>query len=332
MSARKRGPRRRTVVLLVLVAVIVIVVAIAVAIERLQPSPGPSPGPSPSTPTPSPTRPKPEAQPASCPDVQMLSVPGTWESSPDDDPHHPSFNPDALLLNVTGPVREAYSDDSGRVDVQTVPYVAQFNRPFAPPEATYDDSRAQGTQQTERMLSQRYDSCPLTSYILIGFSQGAVIAGDVAAEIGAGNGPVPADLVLGVGLVADGRRKAGAPGSAAEQLGVSGGEGAEVMLGGLHDLPGFPGTTMTGARPGGFGALAGRTVEICAPGDLICDAPSDLAHDPLGTIAKLSKAATGPIHAQYAANPILEGGRTATEYLVAWSKGLIDDAPHPAHE
>lgn len=330
MSARKRGPRRLTVAVLVLVAVIVAVVVIAVVVEQLKPSPGPPP--SPTTPTPSPTRPKPEAQPASCPDVQMLSVPGTWESSPDDDPHHPSFNPDALLLNVTGPVRDAFSADSGRVDVQTVPYIAQFNRPLAPPEATYDDSRAQGTQKTERMLAQRYDSCPLTSYVLVGFSQGAVVAGDVAADIGAGNGPVPADLVLGVGLVADGRRKAGAPKAATTQLGVSGGEGAEVMLGGLHDVPGFPGTTMTGARTGGFGALAGRTVEICAPGDLICDAPSDLANDPLGTIAKLSEAAKGPVHAQYAENPILSGGRTATQYLVGWSEDLIDGAPHPAHE
>ena len=30
---------------------------------------------------------------------------------------------------------------------------------------------------------------------------------------------------------------------------------------------------MTGARPGGFGALNNRTFQICAPGDLICAAP-----------------------------------------------------------
>lgn len=32
---------------------------------------------------------------------------------------------------------------------------------------------------------------------------------------------------------------------------------------------------MTGPRPGGFGALDGKTNEICAPGDLICAAPAE---------------------------------------------------------
>ncbi|EUA24849.1 cutinase family protein [Mycobacterium xenopi 3993] len=33
------------------------------------------------------------------------------------------------------------------------------------------------------------DKCPLTSYVLVGFSQGAVIAGDIASDIGNGRGP-----------------------------------------------------------------------------------------------------------------------------------------------
>ena len=51
--------------------------------------------------------------------------------------------------------------------------------------------------------------CPLTSYVLVGFSQGAVIAGDIASDIGNGRGPVDEDLVLGVTLIADGRRQDG---------------------------------------------------------------------------------------------------------------------------
>src|SRR5699024_1224210 len=125
-------------------------------------------------PTPTPTQP--QAQPASCPDVQMIAVPGTWASSPDDDEHHPTTTPHALLLNVTEPLQEEFPDS--RVDVVTVPYVAQFNRPFAPPEATYDDSRAQGTDKTEQIVSEMHSECPLTTFILAGFSQGAVIAGD----------------------------------------------------------------------------------------------------------------------------------------------------------
>ena len=53
------------------------------------------------------------------------------------------------------------------------------------------------------------NNCPLTSYVLVGFSQGAVIAGDIASDIGNGRGPVDEDLVLGVTLIADGRRQTG---------------------------------------------------------------------------------------------------------------------------
>ncbi|WP_200171138.1 cutinase family protein [Tomitella cavernea] len=330
-SRRGRTRGRRWLSALVLLAIVVVVAAVAVWLQQ-RPSAPPPPGPGPA-----PTTPPPQAQPASCPDVQMVAVPGTWESSPDDDPHHPEFNPNALLLGVTQPVQDKFGagsgdDEGGRVDVVTVPYVAQFARPFAPPETTYDASREAGTEATRQILADRYSECPLTSYVLIGFSQGAVIAGDVAAQIGHGNGPVPADLVLGVGLVADGRRDADAPGAATTQLGVPTGVGAEVMLGGLHDVPGFPGTTMTGARPDGFGVLADRTVQICAPGDLICDAPANLAGDLIGTLTKLGTAVSAPVHALYGSNPILPGGRTATQYLTGWAEDLIEGAPHPAHD
>src|SRR5699024_9907556 len=180
----RRGLRgRRWLLALVLLAVVVVVAAVVVWLQQRPVTP-PTPGPGPA-----PTTPPPEAQPASCPDVQTVAVPGTWESSPDDDPHDPTFNPNALLLNVTGPIQDEYgsgagADEGGRVDVVTVPYVAQFARPFAPPEQTYDASRAAGAEATTKILSERYAECPLTSYVLMGFSQGAVIAGDVAAQIG----------------------------------------------------------------------------------------------------------------------------------------------------
>ena len=49
--------------------------------------------------------------------------------------------------------------------------------------------------------------------------------------------------------------------------------GAEITL---HEVPVLAGLglTMTGARPGGFGALDARVNEICAAGDLICAAPN----------------------------------------------------------
>src|SRR5277367_748693 len=51
-----------------------------------------------------PHKPRPASQDASCPDVQLIAVPGTWESSPQDDPLNPMQFPKALLLNVTRPI------------------------------------------------------------------------------------------------------------------------------------------------------------------------------------------------------------------------------------
>ena len=58
-----------------------------------------------------------------------------------------------------------------------------------------------------KAMKDMNNRCPLTSYVLAGFSQGAVIAGDLASDIGNGRGPVDEDLVLGVTLIADGRRE-----------------------------------------------------------------------------------------------------------------------------
>src|SRR5262249_28600318 len=135
----------------------------------------------------------------------------------------------------------------------------------------YNDSRTEGTRGAVQALTDMNNRCPLTSYVLVGFSQGAVIAGDIASDIGNGRGPVDEDLVLGVSLIADSRRHDGV----GQDVGPNAsGQGAEVTL---HQVPMLSsmGMTMTGGRPGGFGALNNRTYEICAAGDLICAAPQE---------------------------------------------------------
>ena len=92
----------------------------------------------------------------------------------------------------------------------TVPYTAQFHNPLSgDTQMSYNDSRAEGTRATVQAMTDMNNKCPLTSYVLMGFSQGAVIAGDIASDIGNGRGPVDDDLVLGVTLIADGRRQQG---------------------------------------------------------------------------------------------------------------------------
>lgn len=283
----------------------------------------------PTKPTPGPSKPRPDYQDAGCPDVMTLVIPGTWESSPSDDPLNPGQFPISLLLNVSRPLQQQFGGD--RLQVYTVPYTAQFHNPFAADnQMSYNDSRAEGSKAAVKALTDMNARCPLTSYVLIGFSQGAVIAGDIASDIGNGRGPVDQDLVLGVTLIADGRRQTGV----GQDVGLNPpGQGAEVTL---HEIPILSGLglTMTGARPGGFGALNERTNQICGAGDLICAAPEgafNITNLPR-TLEVLAGGAGQPVHALYATPQFWnDNGQSATEWTLNWARGVIDNAPHPAH-
>jgi hypothetical protein len=311
------------VVVLLLVAVIVIVV------RRPEPSTTAIP-PTAVPPTSQPgKKPRPAFQDASCPDVSMIAIPGTWESSPTDDPLNPGQFPIALLLNVTRPVQQQFGAE--RVQVYTVPYTAQFDNPLAADkQMSYNDSRAEGTRAAVRAMTDMNNRCPLTSYVLVGFSQGAVIAGDLASDIGNGRGPVDEDLVLGAALIADGRRQPGV----GQDIGLNPpGQGAEITLREVPTLSAL-GLTMTGARPGGFGALNNRTFQICAPGDLICAAPQsafNITNLPQ-TLGVLAGGAGAPVHAFYNTPEFWNlDGQTATSWTLNWARNLIENAPRPPH-
>jgi hypothetical protein len=281
-------------------------------------------------PTSGPTgKPRPEFQDASCPDVQLMSIPGTWESSPALDPFNPTQFPIAVLLNVTNPISGQFGTD--RLEVYTVPYTAQFHNPLsADGQMNYNDSRAEGTRNAVKAMTDMNNRCPLTSYVLVGFSQGAVIAGDMASDIGNGRGPVDADLVLGVTLIADGRRQTGV----GLDVGPNPpGQGAEITLNEVPMLSSM-GLTMTGPRPGGFGVLNDRVNEICATGDLICSAPEEafsITNLPK-TLEVLAGGAGQPVHAMYATPQFWNlGGQPATAWTLDWVQKVLDNAPHPKH-
>ncbi len=317
------------------VAVLVAVVVAAVVVWLRQPETPPSavpPSASPPTavpPTSGQRKPRPEYQSADCPDVQLMSIPGTWESSPQLDPLNPTQFPIALLLNVTNPLRDAF--DSGRLAQFTVPYTAQFHNPFsADKQMSYNDSRAEGTRAAIAELTAMNERCPLTSYVIVGFSQGAVIAGDIASDIGNGRGPIDEDLVLGVTLIADGRRQD----AVGQDIGPNpDGQGAEITLAEVPTLSSL-GLSMTGPRPGGFGTLNDRTNEICARGDLICAAPTSafsIINLPK-TLETLSGGAGAPVHALYNTPEFWTlDGKTAPQWTLSWAQGLIENAPHPKH-
>ncbi len=257
-------------------------------------------------------------QPDWCPRVEFISAPGTWESAADDDPINPGANPNSFMLSITNPLKEAYVPED--VKVWTLPYTAQFKNINAQHEMSYDDSRNEGTSRLEGELTYMHETCPDTKFILSGFSQGAVIAGDVADRIGGGNGPIPAESVAGGGLIADGRRQDGVGINPGAHVG---GVGAEIALQPVSTLiQGIvPGATMRGARANGFGELADRTFQICAPNDSICDAPLDVSN---GLERARDLIDANGVHALYAYNPDVIEGVTTNQWVTQWAKDTID--------
>ncbi|BBZ50474.1 cutinase family protein [Mycobacterium heidelbergense] len=332
-NARRRRHRILAWIAALAVAgvVLLVILAVVVLLRSRQSSPTAVPPGvlPPSSGTTHPHKPRPASQDSSCPDVQLMAIPGTWESSPQDDPLNPTQFPNALLRKVTGPISQQFP--SSRVQTYTVAYTAQFHNPLSgDTQMSYNESRAEGTRAAVQAMTDMNSKCPLTSYVLVGFSQGAVIAGDLASDIGNGRGPVDDDLVLGVTLIADGRRQSGV----GNDVGPNPpGQGAEITLQEVPMLSGL-GLTMTGARPGGFGALNGKTNEICAPGDLICAAPDEafsVANLP-NTLNTLAGGAGQPVHALYATTQFWNvDGASATDWALNWARGLVENAPHPKH-
>ena len=187
-----------------------------------------------------------------------------------------------------------------------------------------------GSARLVKAMTDMNNKCPLTSYVLVGFSQGAVIAGDIASDVGNGRGPVDDDLLLGATLIADGRRQQGL----GQDIGPNPpGEGAEIIL---HEVPVLSnlGLTMSGARPGGFGELNAKINEICGPGDLICAAPPEAFS--LGNLPRTLDILVGgagqPVHALYATTQFWSlDGQPATEWALNWAHNAIENAPHPKH-
>lgn len=264
-------------------------------------------------------------QPDACPAYEVIAAPGTWESAADDDPYNPTANPASLLLTVTRPLQDLYGvgdGANGGVKIWTLPYTAQFRNINALGEMSYDDSRTEGYDRLSAELTATHSECPGTRFVIVGFSQGAVLAGDLVTEIGNGAGPVPAASVAGVSLIADGRREDGRGtlvGSPAVQ-----GIGAEIALSSVNLLvqPIVPGASMRGPRARDFGALQDRVNQFCDPADLVCSAPRDIGN--AVQRARDLVAANG-IHAHYATNGNVVAGETVPQWIVNWAREIIDN-------
>ncbi|MEV0683385.1 cutinase family protein [Nocardia sp. NPDC050378] len=194
-----------------------------------------------------------------CTPYTAILAPGTWETTPDADPEVP--------VGMLRPVGEGLRQRFGRdITVLYVPYAASaFDLGLS-----YAESLSTLESRLDRMLRGLCDS---TRVVLAGYSQGADGVGDLATAIGHGDGPIDADRVVGVGLLADPHRD----------------PDTTLSLGDPQ-----PGYGIAGARDRDFGALTDRVRTLCADGDLYC--ALDSATSPfLAVVGRVLSGDPGPI-------------------------------------
>ncbi|MFI6871003.1 cutinase family protein [Nocardia sp. NPDC050406] len=165
-----------------------------------------------------------------CPSLYVVAIPGTWETG-----REKGVQP-GMLTGVTNGLR---------AEVDYVTYAATA---FPWEGNVYGASKKEATDSARDLVSAMAASCGATKIALVGYSQGADAAGDLAAEIGSGSGPVAPERIAGVGLISDPRRSV-----------------TDTQVG-----PAAPGAGAGGPRVGGFGWIADRVRTICAIGDLYC--------------------------------------------------------------
>lgn len=204
-----------------------------------------------------------------CADVQLIQVPGTWETSAGNDQHAPA----GLLAEVE---KSIDPDAAGNVDVTYLAYDARFGD-----GTSFGESRSNGLQKLHDTVKGIQDECgDEPTYFVTGFSQGASVAGDFASDVGNGRATISPDQLIGVGLVADGERSTD-----------------DILLGEPLEGAGL----LSDGREGGFGSVKDRTFQFCDPLDMVCNADVDPqtqkvlgrmasvldASDPAGTAAQI---------------------------------------------
>lgn len=216
-----------------------------------------------------------------CAPLHLLLVNGTTDSSPDaaTDVDGGFFSQVAIPALV-----EANGDNGnkGVIDRSYVNYSASFGgKPGDQSKDTYEQSVQMGITNATEMLTDLASKCPDTQVFVGGYSQGAQVASALSREIGAGEGPIPADRFAGAALFSDPTRPAGSPVFASSSQTAPAaapgakGDSVESVQVAATQTPAGGGIAPETTGERSFGKVADRVASFCTAGDLACDTPAD---------------------------------------------------------
>ncbi|WP_067721708.1 cutinase family protein [Nocardia yamanashiensis] len=213
-----------------------------------------------------------------CTALHVVGFQGTGDSG---DSANPTADSGFLGASVTGPLlRQVNGENGSAVSRQLVAYAADFGQ-----NKTYTESVTSGIALGIKAIATYANRCPKAMIAIIGYSQGAQIADEIARIIGSGetNAPIPANRVAGVSLFSSPIRTneattfpgAGTRMSPATAPGVSQTVLSDLMLAAANATAGAGISTAALAKATGYGALTGRVASWCATGDIACSTPAD---------------------------------------------------------
>lgn len=134
-----------------------------------------------------------------CTPVMVLGIPGSTEGAA----HHPGSTQASELYGATvaDAVAGARTGSNHPVTAEAVSYPAVLSLNFT--DGKYTASKDTGYARTYHTLRTWARACPESRFALIGYSQGAHIAGDLAQTILHEHTPIAPDRLAGALLLAD---------------------------------------------------------------------------------------------------------------------------------
>ncbi|MGW4718842.1 cutinase family protein [Nocardia sp. NPDC004260] len=245
-----------------------------------------------------------------CTPLHVIGFHGTGQSG---EQANPTVDSGFLGDAVTRPLLQAAQPFVSR---QLVAYAADFGFQNKP----YVDSMTSGLAEGLRTIAEYGNRCKESKIAIIGFSQGAQIADEIARMIGNGdaNAPVRADRIAAVSLFSSPIREnesAIFPGTT-QRLSPTVPAGlpttvlSELLLANPTPAPGA-GLAPKVGRYTGYGRLTGMVASWCNGGDVACSTPADAplartlanlggqihfsAQDPLRTVTEIADALGGSV-------------------------------------